>query len=302
MVHYMQWIIFCSNGFSNFPFVATAYPLLRDYDPVNRVLDGILPEIPRRLFASTTLGLITFFTTNICVQYMLLIICMCQSFENRAKENRAKSTGMIEEKKVNKIEKLLLAEAKLFFIAIEKFCKTRLATESDNNCSEPITTVVTIVEPKSKISEDGIDKGFNERRKLHNVLYILLTTSNKYIDVMIPTMTGVGMAICITCNYFCLTMHRDKNMLMFIPFAACILLSNTWLIMYFCHHATLPRTYAEETIVYWRRQLLSRLNRKQLRAMIAYRFTIGPFFIARKNTALDIMSTIVDYTITLLLA
>jgi len=85
-------------GFVNFTFSAIAYPLLRDYDPINLELKDVLPEIPRRLLAVTYYGLMAFYTTNYCAQFILLLLTCCEAFEKQTEWNLKMNKGIPIEK------------------------------------------------------------------------------------------------------------------------------------------------------------------------------------------------------------
>ncbi|CAL8097810.1 unnamed protein product [Orchesella dallaii] len=278
----------------DFTFVAIAYPFLRDHDIGNVLLKGVLPELPRRLLVMAYYGWYTFYTTNFNTQFLLLIITCCQIFEKETEMNLLLSTQQPFEKKTNWLEKLVQAEAKIFFGVCDKIWKRQ-------------TTVGVEVEPPQEIvvqprNEEESSPTFRKILHRHNCLYILMASSNANVRVFIPGMAAVGMALCVVCNYIILTMYDKEYFQLFAAFGAIVLLCAGWLIAFFCHHASLPLIYTEATIQHWKQILSSNLARRKLRTMRTIGFTLGPFFMAKRGTALDMLNTIIDTTISVVLA
>ncbi|CAL8098279.1 unnamed protein product [Orchesella dallaii] len=278
-------------GFCNFTFACILYPLVRDYDPINMVLKDILPEIPRRILATVYYGPMCFFATNYCAQFMLMILTSCQMFEKQTEWNMKASKGIPIENEMNWLERLLQVEMKLVFKTLDKFSRGKKVNVEERNIENERPMVAEIAKG-----------GFEGHRKLHNCIYIQLAQSNRGVHIFVPGMIGVGIAFCVACNYICLTMYDNEEFVLFVGCAFVVIICIYVLIIFFCAHASLPLVYTEDTILYWKGKVYKKLQRKQCKSMIPFGFMVGSFFMGKKTTALDIMDTICNYTIDLLLA
>jgi len=189
------------------------------------------------------------------------------------------------------LEKLVQAEMEMLFKLLDKFGKAE-------KVEDPTQVIAVGASPVLETSGYRLEK----YRKKHNCLYILMWASSKRVNVFITCMAGVGMAFCIACNFVYLTMYNAEDQQLFYGCAFGVIVCINGLIIFFCHHASLPLVYTEETILHWRGVQLSKLERKMYKTLIPFGFTLGPFFLAKRSTALDLMATIFNCTITLLLA
>ncbi|CAL8098258.1 unnamed protein product [Orchesella dallaii] len=280
-------------GFCNFTISCILYPLLRDYDPINMELNGFVPEIVRRILAMMYYGPMCFYTTNYCAQFILLILATCQIFEKKTELNMKTSKGILLNHEMNWLEKLVRFEMEMLFKTLDKFSRNRKIEDGIETIENEPPTIGPV------LAGGGI---FEKHRKFHNCLYIMMAQSNVLVRVFIPAMAGVGMAFCVACNYVCLKMYDNDEVIIFVVCAFGVIICVYALILFLCAHASLPLMYTEETIHYWKGELFRKIQRKQCKAMISFGFTLGPFFMAKKRTALDMMDTILNYTITILLA
>ncbi|CAL8112126.1 unnamed protein product [Orchesella dallaii] len=305
LVGYGMALVFC-----NFTFAVIVYPLLRSYDPINAELNGILPELPRRLLASTVYGSLAFLSANTCAVFLLSVLAVVHVFEVETEANHKLSMGESIQATAHPLERVIHEILKVVFQLLEKICRKNkinsVQFESPPLYIHEIMFVKREFEPQICVNEWKsralINEKFRIRRKRHIHMRLLMETSNRTVETFVPTMATVGMIICIVFNYSILTMYDKEGFQVFIAFGACILICINLLILFLCHHASLPLIHTSETIIFWKGRLTGRIQRRQVMCMRPLGFTLGKFFYAKRDTALDINDVISNATITLLLS
>ncbi|CAL8097901.1 unnamed protein product [Orchesella dallaii] len=154
-----------------------------------------------------------------------------------------------------------------------------------------------------KNSEDeNIQTSLKPRRKLHNILRILMETSNKNMKTAIPSNALVGIAVCVVMNYVLLKMYDKKEYRVLILMLLGAYATTCFIIVFLCHHASLPLIYMSKNIWFWKHHYNGSLEKREVGAMHPAGLKLGPYVYAMRETALKINDTALNMTITLLLA
>ncbi|CAL8112092.1 unnamed protein product [Orchesella dallaii] len=299
-------------GFCNFTIISAFYPVLRPYDPINMELDGILPEVPRRLLAAVLYGTLVFFAANICASFLLSILAVVHVFEEETEANHKLSLEESQQKAHHLVERVIQEILKVLFLLLEKVFRKNKRTVNPESLQPNPTYLHEIMVDKRTSEVDinvnksscqmSINERFRIRRKHHIRMRLLMETNNRCTETFVPTMTTVGMVICIVFNYILLTMYDKENAELFVALGVCILICINLLILFLCHHASLPLIHTSETIIFWKGRLTGQVERRQVRCMRPLGFILGKFFYAKRDTALKINDIISNSTITLLLS
>ncbi|CAL8112072.1 unnamed protein product [Orchesella dallaii] len=298
-------------GFCNFTIVSAFYPVLRPYDPINMELDGILPEVPRRLLAAIFYGTLVFFAANTCASFLLMVLAIVHVFEEETEANHKLSMEESQQKTRHLVERVIQEILKVLFLLLEKvFRKNKVTVHPELlQPTPPYLQEIMVVKRTSEgdisvnilSSQTPINERFRIRRKRHIRMRLLMETSNKSCETFVPTMAIVGMVICVVFNYTLLTMYDKEDLQLFVALGVCILICINLLILFLCHHASLPLIHTTETIIFWKGRLTGQVEKRQVRCMRPLGFTLGKFFYAKRDTALEINDIISNATITLLL-
>ncbi|CAL8112108.1 unnamed protein product, partial [Orchesella dallaii] len=292
--------------FGNFPLMAALYPLLRNQDPLNVELKDILPSVPRRLLAILVYVPVIFFGGTICSQFLLMVLSVVQNLALETDKNYKLSVGNSIHKTPNWLELLVQDILKFVFTNLEKVSENIVSkvhpTIPERSDLEKSPNINIPVEPEMQEElPHGIDRSQNERfqirRKRHITIHLMMDMSNSDVEAFVPTMAAVGMMICIIFNYAILT-----QMQMIIIAGIFLFVVINFLIIFLCHHASLPLINTTETILYWKGRQTKKLEKSQLRCMRPFGFKLGRFFYAKKNTALEMNDIILNCTISLLLS
>jgi len=173
------------------------YPFLMSQDPINTELKILLPELPRRLIASVLYGIITTLGVVVCAPFLILILACCHTFEMRTRENYRLSLGQCETIGVNRFERLIQTILMPVFVLLEnRFGK---------NCTECVSQERN--QSGQSIFHDSLVGNFRKRRKFHARLQLLMALSNKNVETFVPTLTAVGILLCIITYNSLLTLY-----------------------------------------------------------------------------------------------
>ncbi|CAL8083992.1 unnamed protein product [Orchesella dallaii] len=273
------------------------YPLLRSYDPINYELNEVIPEVPRRLFATCIYGFLTFHSAIICSLFIGVILAACHVFEKETEKNKYRSMGTQPENKDNQLECLVQEILFYVFLSLDRL----LGRNKSSTTVHPLEEVVAVNQCAS-LEEEPVNEQYKRSLRRHRELRLLMEASNKNVQVFIPTMATVGILLCTIFTYTLLTMYNKEEFRLLFPPIALFLVCVNILILFFCHHASLPLIYTEETIHFWKGVLIGKLEGRQVKSMQPFGFTLGAFFHAKRETALKMNDIILNNTITLLLS
>ncbi|CAL8083989.1 unnamed protein product [Orchesella dallaii] len=277
------------------------YPLLRSYDPINYELKDLIPEVPRILLAVCIYGFVTFGCAVICSSLMALLLAACHVFEKETEKNKSCSIGTQPENKDNQLECLVQEILFYVFLSLDRLLGRNKSSTTVHPLEEVVQRFVT-VNPCGSLEEEPMNEQYKRSLRRHRQLRLLMEASNKNEQVFIPTMATVGILLCTIFNYTLLTMYDKEEFRLLFPPIALFLVSTNVLILFFCHHASLPLIYTEETIHFWKGVLIGKLEGRQVKSMQPFGFTLGAFFHAKRETALEMNDIILNNTITLLLS
>lgn len=137
----------------------------------------------------------------------------------------------------------------------------------------------------------------------HKIVQLMMTVSNENeMKVYVPVLAGVGIVFSVFANFGVLAMYRSEEQYILLLMGVCMLATVYGLILFICLHASLPMVYTERLISVWKTKLVGKQERRLLKSMKRFGFHLGIFFEAKQRTALDIMETILCYTLSLLVS
>ncbi|CAL8084001.1 unnamed protein product [Orchesella dallaii] len=277
------------------PFMGALYAILRGKDPINVELKGVLPDVPRIILAASLNWYLAFFAGVTCSAFLGLILTVCHVFEKETEANKNRSLGISSANMNNRLECMVQKILVYIFTCLDSiFRRKRSAT------IQPLVEVV-IGERAPTLEQESVIAQFYNSFRHHRQLSLLMATSNKNVQVFIPTMAFVGIMLCTIFSYALLTMYDNPEFQFMFPVIALFLVSINFLVLFFCEHASLPLIYTEETIRFWKGMLKGKLEKRLVTSMQPFGFTLGAFFLAKRGTALEINDIILNNTISLLL-
>lgn len=153
------------------------------------------------------------------------------------------------------------------------------------------------------ISSKTIDRNFNEVVFKHLELYWLMNACNEIFLEFGPAITGNSIVLCIGLNCIIIALTRimqNAGWLLFVVGCSVAVVCIYLLIFVLGFHASRPITNSANTI-WWLRMKAARsskIERRKVRCLRPNGFSVGPFFQVKKRFSLEIMSTILNYTIT----
>ncbi|CAL8112128.1 unnamed protein product [Orchesella dallaii] len=296
-------------AFFFFPFGCAMYPLIRSYDPLNVELKDILPNVPRRVTVAFLYGILSFYGAITCCSFLLSVVTVVDAVQREAEANYKLSVGMSINETPRLLERIIQGILKRVFLLLERiFRKNTIAVQLDSvQPDSPYMSEISVIKPKTDTQINrlalqlSLSERFKIRRKRHIKMRLLMETSNRTVDIFVPTMVIVGMLICVMFNYTIISMYDREDFRLFIAIGSCLLLCINTLIIFLCKHASLPLVLTSKTIMFWKGRLTGSVAKRQVRCMRPLGFTMGRFFYAKRDTALEINDVILNVTISLLL-
>lgn len=139
---------------------------------------------------------------------------------------------------------------------------------------------------------------FKFRYRSHNHINLLAEAANEHLHVFIPVLQGVGLVFMVWSNYALLALY-DKMEKLLISFCLFLTIVFSIVNLLLLRYAAGPFVASEKTIWYWKGKRLGKVERKQVKAMRVIGIGMGPFFKIRNRSAMDVMNTILDYTVSM---
>ncbi|CAL8136936.1 unnamed protein product [Orchesella dallaii] len=281
-------------GFFAFPLLTAVYPLIASNDPIDILLQNHVPVLPRSILACFVYGIFVSGCANICSIFILEFVTHVQTLQGETEENLRLSLGLHERPRANRLEVIAQTVLKAVFIFLER------TIYGSNSKVQPHTSF------RNQTEEIGanslrIQQNFGRRRFDHIKITLLINFVNAVTDVFVPTMTAVGILMCTIINYGLITM-RDNTEIRTLMYVSLIpLVCINAIILFLCHHGSLPLINTSNLISYWKGKLRGKLDKILLRGMRPAGFRLGRFFFTKRETALDINDIILNATISLLL-
>lgn len=260
-------------GFFLFPFSTLVLPIIRSYDPINQMFETFCPvSLNPKVQKCTVVALYlwsVFFGALSCLNLLLLTLTHCLALYTMASKNLSISMDYL--KKCPSI----------------KYSKNKFAIITVNN-------FLTIYEIRN------LEKVFQQRYLRYNRFRYMITGINMGLDWYIPASLGVGIALCIASNYGLIELYGRLPKIM----EACMLVTTigfTILSLHLLLYAAGPLTHSRMLIHFWRKIKMGKVQRKQVNAIFPVGFAMGQYFSIKKRTALDIVDTILNYTVSVLM-
>ncbi|CAL8129262.1 unnamed protein product [Orchesella dallaii] len=282
-----------ASGFFNFPIITALYPLKRSLDPVNLLLENVVPEILRRILACLIYGVFVCVAANICAALILIVLTCLEIIQTETEKNYLLSMEKPVIIRMPRIELIINRQLKTAFLWLEKkFEWFRPGTQSQrshwNRGNTPNET------------NWSTQHKFKRSFKKHMINTLLIDAGNETVNVFIPTQMTVGMALCISIICIIIKLHGNEYLRPFLYISLLVLVGIIGHTFVLFKQASLPLIYTTETIRFWKGKHTGPLFRRQLRCMRSVGYKIGKFFYCKRATALEVIEKIIDATITIL--
>lgn len=125
---------------------------------------------------------------------------------------------------------------------------------------------------------------------------------NESMCVFDPSMTPVGVHLCLVTNVGLVKTHNLDGILFL---RICAILSSIcihWLIVFFVNHTASLAVCNVKIQQFWKKILQAKVDRLKLRSLQVFGFTLGQFTKIAKTTGLDLLMIILNNTITVLIS
>ncbi|CAL8134968.1 unnamed protein product [Orchesella dallaii] len=142
----------------------------------------------------------------------------------------------------------------------------------------------------------GHSSDFSRAFKLFRIIHSTITLSNLNMFYYMPYLVFIGICFCISGYYTALSLFGKVNILVYFFFVA-VAVVVTLIICFLGSIGAEPR---EDFYIFrrlWKRRLVRRMERMQLRSCFPFAYTAGPFLKYTRHSTVDILTTVVDYTI-----
>lgn len=289
-------------GLLNFPLATALMPFVFPVvDPIDRINPSYIPVLQRKVVCSLCYTFVCFYCASICASFLLLMLTCCHIFEKLTYRNFLYCQNAEPLAKPNLIERLSLQLVMKGLKVLEFLLPQWKAWNrpSDSYFQEKVFNSLQS-HPNGIKTGHSNSKTIQKCRLVHNMLYIIMTPCNYNVELFIPVMSGVGMALCVFLNFAISSLYSQTHLWILCLLALNINIAIHWLIEFLCLHASLPAIYTEKTIHYLRQNVSGSIAKRQVRAMRGFGFSMGAFFTAKRRTAIDMFQTIITYTASLL--
>lgn len=285
----------------SYPIATSLLPFLFPrVDPMSSLLPTSIPYIVRKLISSVTYALVSGYCAIACTAFVLFILASCQIFEMATHKNLVECKGEEILRKPNMLEKLAveltIKELKFLEWIYPKW--KEINRQSKNK--------MVLVKTKSNVSivsgSGNLNVGLSKFLLRHNSLRIMMTPCNYNVSVLIPAMAGVGVVSAVMLNFGIVVLRSRNDLRVFFCVGIYLSVNIQWLIQFFCLHACLPSVYSEKTIQHMKKVIRKKVEHRIIRGMKPYGFSMGGFFTMKRATALDMLESISDYTMSLLMS
>ncbi|CAL8129263.1 unnamed protein product [Orchesella dallaii] len=282
-----------ASGFFNFPIITALYPLKRSLDPVNLMLENVVPEIPRRILACLIYGVFVCVAANICAAFLLIVLTCVETMQTETEKNYWRSMEKPIIIRKPRIEIIINRQLKKVFLWLEKKLEWfRPGPQSQrshwNRGNTPDETNLS--------TQQKFRRGF----KKHMINTLLIDVGNETVDVFVPTEITVGMVLSTGIICIIINLHENEYLrpILYISFLVLVCINGHTFVLF--RQASFPLIYTTESIRFWKGKHTGPLFRRQLRGMRSVGYRIGKFFYCRRATALEVNEKIIDATISIL--
>ncbi|CAL8136668.1 unnamed protein product [Orchesella dallaii] len=293
-------------AFHFMPIVAAVFPILRDYDPFSLFFKDILcfSELLRRLMASVTFGIfVAAGAPAICIELLLLasaIVVFGKLLKHLEKLNQ-NEFYQLDQEGVDWFQQLVTKLLNKLPVSNRVWNTEKLEFHRQGNRSNcPMwfdNSIITPIFQKYKDQPNRhVNQKFREQLHVHNQLYIIMTSCNYAARLFFPLFAFLGITISVAMNYAVIMLYGKIELYLYL-FACFIDIICFVLIFFFCHYGAMPLMQSTGFIEFWQGKKMGKAEMKSARAMLPIACMLGHFFSAKKGTSLDIMSNILDYTV-----
>ncbi|CAL8148279.1 unnamed protein product [Orchesella dallaii] len=150
---------------------------------------------------------------------------------------------------------------------------------------------------KSTVLSEG---KFERRRKLYLQLYLISVKANENVNVYVPTLILVTIIISVALWFTVIAMVHVMPLLIYLCFSLFAVVQ-LFLIFFISFLSIFPLSSSEEFQKCWRRRLAKKVQRLELKACQMVVVEVGPFFTFKHSTFINMLCTILDYVLALLL-
>ncbi|CAL8136328.1 unnamed protein product [Orchesella dallaii] len=294
-------------GFYCIPIVAAIFPIFRNYDPFSIFLKDILgfSELPRRVLASAVFGLFVLGgVPGVSCEILLMATCMLvfgkllKHLEDLNKDDSYQLDG----KRVDWFQRMVMKLLKKFPVK-NRVWNTNEVEDRLNNCpmwfDNSITTPI-FRSIRNKHNRE-INQKFREQVHVHNQLFILMTSCNYAARLFFPLFAFLGISVCVAMNYAVIMLYEEMDLYLYL--FVCFIDTVCFVLIYFyCYHGAMPLVLSTRLIEFWKAKKMGKEEMKSARAMLPIACMLGNFFSAKRDTFLDIMSNILDYTVSFIVS
>ncbi|CAL8104377.1 unnamed protein product [Orchesella dallaii] len=279
-------------SFVFFPVGPIILPIIRKYDPINRMFMLLIPILSDK--QRLVLVIIAYFLSCLfgaVSALMLILLTLTHSFVLRKLMHQNILVSKIG------IDYLTNRDGKRIKASLMNM---RLFTSANRKC------LLELLDIKNyNYSDSGgwwnLHWLFRKRYIFHTQACIIIRAINHNLHLYVPCMTSVGIVLCVTSNYGVIAFYGRlaKVMIVFMIFTTiCV----GGLMMFMLLYASRPVVDSESFIRMWKRSGIGKRDRKQLKGAPIVAFTMGSHFTIQRRTAMDTMDTILNYTVSVLMS
>ncbi|CAL8136330.1 unnamed protein product [Orchesella dallaii] len=284
------------------PIISAVFPIVRNYDPFSIFLKDILglTEQPRRVLASAAFGLFALGgVIGVCCEILLMASSMLvfgillKQLENLNQNE----SYQLDQERVDWFQKLMMKLLKKLPVR-NRVWNTNKVEHKLTNCPMWFdnSIVAQVFRTYRNKRNREINQKFREQLHVHNQLYIIMTSCNYCARLFFPVLAFLGISLSIAMNYAVIMLSEEMELYLYL-FACFIDTVCFGLIYFYCYHGAMPLVLSTRLIEFWKGKQMGKAEMKSARAMLPVACMLGHFFSAKKHTFLDIMSNILDYTV-----
>lgn len=278
------------------PVIIAIIPFIRSFDPMSRLFSHFVTGPPKMILASISNFLMSAFGAiflssvflkigigNLGLQRMLdMNLQMCSPDVN----TKSQEPGLLR---------------RVHDSVVPYLFRKKSIKRNSKVAPTPISKIqIQQISSQTK-NKNSMNKQFRDSFLFHNYISILLEISKSHLQLFTPSLQGIGLVFCIGCNFFIINFYKSVEAYL-IFFMGLGTVGSTIMNIFFLRNAARVHSTSEGVILFWRGVPgLGPLETKQVRAMQPIATKMGQFFKIRDRTVLDVIETILDYTVSLVL-
>ncbi|CAL8136175.1 unnamed protein product [Orchesella dallaii] len=262
-------------------------------------------ELPRRVLASAAFGLLVLGAVpGVSCEILLMASAMLVfgKLLKQLKKLNQDESYQLDEERVDWFQRMVMAMLKKFPLLNRVDNMNEL---EDQLNSYPMWFDNSITTPMFRNHRNernrNINQKFREQLHVYNQLFILMTSCNYAARLFFPLLAFLGISISVAMTYGVIMLHEEMELYLYI-FACFIDTISFVLIFFYCFHGSMLLVLSTGLIEFWKKKNMGKAEMKRTRAMLPIVCMLGHFFSAKRSTFLDIMSNILDYTISFIVS